>query len=524
MADGSVTERSPMKTTRNVDLDKFRLRSFIAKLIAIGEMEVHEEAVSLADLSATIESSSKAKYFKRVGAEQYEMVSAVSGSRARLAAAFGTDERNVIHEYMRRMNDPQPVIEVPSSDAPVHQVVLKGDDIDLTKLPFHLQHELDGAPYISSGIDYTVDPATGRTNVGCRRLMFRDRRTMRANLSQPSDLKKSYLACVERGETLPASFAIGSHPLDYLAAGLRLPGDEFGLVATLRGEPVPMVRGLTNGVLAPADAEMIIEGYFDELGYREHEGPYGEFYGFYGPVHMDPVFHVTAICMRKDVLHQTVFHSGGLLGWTESGNLGGLNAELQIWKVLRAAGIEPAAVLAVPASNGRQHVRVALRRGQPGQARYAISALHAIPRVKHVFIVDDDVDVFSDEQMEWAMSARFRASKDIVIATGYPGFYMDPCTDANGLVDKAGFDLTAPYGVPDTIETRRPRAPRFNGHKRFGSASEALRSGPMFFSQVMEALGSSDGREVALELNTLYEQGILTRLRDGEWALKDAGS
>jgi UbiD family decarboxylase len=506
---------------RNVDLDKFRLRSFVEKLIAIGEMEVHEEAVSLAELSAVIESSPKAKYFKRVGAEQYEMVAAVSGSRRRLAAAFGTDERNVIHEYMRRMNDPQPVVEVPSADAPVHQVVLKGDDIDLTRLPFHLQHELDGAPYISSGIDYTVDPATGRSNVGCRRLMFRDRRTMRANLSQPSDLKKCYIACVERGEKLPASFAIGSHPLDYLAAGLRLPGDELGLVATLRGEPVPMVRGVTNALLAPADAEMIIEGYFDELGYREQEGPYGEFYGFYGPVHMDPVFHVTAITMRSDVLHQTVFHSGTHLSWTESGNLGGLNAELQIWKALRAAGIEPTAVLAVPASNGRQHVRLALRRGQPGQARLAISALHAIPRVKHVFVVDDDVDVFSDEQMEWAMSARFRAANDIVVSTGHPAFYMDPSTDAKGTMDKAGFDLTARYDIPDTIETRRPRAPRFNGQRRFSSAKDALASGPMFFHQIMEALGSTDGREVALELHALHEQGVLKRLRDGEWALKE---
>ena len=508
-------------SARNVDLDKFRLRSFVEKLIAIGEMEVHEEAVSLADLSAAIESSPKAKYFKRVGAEQYEMVAAVSGSRRRLATAFGTDERNVIHEYMRRMNDPQPVLEVPSAEAPVHQVVLEGDAIDLSKLPFHLQHEFDGAPYISSGIDYSVDPATGRTNVGCRRLMFRDRHTMRANLSQPSDLKNCYIGCVERGQTLPVSFAIGSHPLDYLAATCKMPVDELGLVATLRGEPVPMVRGRTNGVLAPADAEMIIEGYFDELGYREQEGPYGEFYGFYGPVHMDPVFHVTAITMRKDMLHQTVFHSGGHLSWTDSGNLGGLNAELQIWKVLRAAGIEPAAVLGVAGTNGRQHVRVALRRGRRGEARHAISALHAIPRVKHVFIVDDDVDVFSDEQMEWAMSTRFRAGTDIVMATGYPGFYMDPTRNANGLVDKVGFDLTAPYGIPDTVETRRPHAPRFNGQRRCETAREALASGPMFFSQIMEALGSKDGREVALELHAMHEQGLLRRLSDGEWALKE---
>ena len=138
-----------------------------------------------------------------------------------------------------------------------------------------------------------------------------------------------------------------------------------------------------------------------------------------------------------------------------------------------------------------------------------------------MFVVDDDVDVFSDEQMEWAMSTRFRAASDIVIASGHPAFYMDPSADENGMVDKAGFDLTARYGVPDTIETRRPRAPRFNGQRRCDSAREALRSGPMYFYQVMEALGSTDGREVALELNALQEQGLLTRLPNGEWALKE---
>jgi hypothetical protein len=81
--------------------------------------------------------------------------------------------------------------------------------------------------------------------------------------------------------------------------------------------------------------------------------------------------------------------------------------------------------------------------------------------------------------------------------------------------------LTAPYGIPDTIETRRPRAPRFNGQRRCESAGEALKSGPMFFYQIMEALGGKDGREVALELHALHEQGLVTRLRDGEWELRD---
>jgi len=182
-----------------IDFDKFRLRRFVEKLIEAGEVALHDDPVSLADLSARVDETSKASWFRQVGQEKFEMIAAVSGSRKRLAMAFGVEESELIGEYTRRMANPQKVVEVASADAPVHQVVITGDDIDLMKLPFHLQHEYDGAPYISSGIDYTVDPATGRTNVGCRRLMFRSKNTMRANLSQPADVKRVYLACVERG-------------------------------------------------------------------------------------------------------------------------------------------------------------------------------------------------------------------------------------------------------------------------------------------------------------------------------------
>jgi 2,5-furandicarboxylate decarboxylase 1 len=515
----------PIRPGVEIDLEKFRLRNFVRKLTEIGEIEVHDEPVTLADLSAVIESTPKATHFKRVGAEQYEMVAAVSGSRKRLAAALGVGEREIAHEFMRRMGNLQPVVEVSSRHAPVHQLVRTGDDVDLTRLPFHVQHEFDGGPYISSGIDFCADPATGKTNVGCRRLMLRGRRELRSNLTDASDLKNIYLGCLKRSERLPVSFAIGSHPLDYLAATSKVPIDEFGLVATLRGEPVPMVRGITNGVLAPADAEIIIEGYFDELGYRELEGPYGEFYGFYGPVHIDPVFHATAITMRKDALHQTVLHSGRFLSRTDSGNLASLHTEVAIWRALRAVRIEPAAVYVVPASNGRPHVRVALRQTAAGQARAAISALFALIQVKHVFVVDDDVDVFSSEEMEWAMASRFRSDRDLVLASGLPGFYADPSADAARTVAKIGFDLTRPVGEPDKIENRRAFARRI-GHAppRHQTVRQALESGPMYFAQIMDAMGSSDGREVALALDELREEGILARLDDGEWTLKTEGT
>jgi UbiD family decarboxylase len=506
-------------TASDPDFERFRLRRLVADLARLGEVEVHEEPVALADLSAIIEASGKAVLFRKAGPEQLELVAGVMGSRRRLAIALGVEESGSLREYQRRMADPQTHFEVPSSDAPVHEVILTGDEIDLTKLPFHLQHDLDGGPYISSAMDFSVDPATGKRNVGCRRLMLRGRKHLTSNLTQRSDLKLTYLACVERGERLPVSFAVGSHPTAFLAATLRLPGDEFDLVATMRGAPLPMVRGVTNGVPAPADAEMIIEGYFDELGYRELDGPYGEFWGFYGGAHIDPVFHVTAIAMRRDVLHQSVLHGGRNMARMEMTPTGALNTEAAVWRSLRAAGIEPAAVRAVDAVSVGQHIRVALESAVPGQARAVISVLFAMPGMKHVVVVDSDIDVRSDADVQWALSTRFRPDRDLVVVDGFPAYYSDPTADGKTLA-KVGFDATSgPVG--DSIEEWRPLPPGVSREKSAGSVREALRERPLYFREIMDALGSDDGREIVLELDELREEGVLERGHNGQWQLND---
>src|SRR5438309_223335 len=117
------------------------------------------------------------------------------------------------------------------------------------KLPFHPQHAHDGSCYLSSAIDYTVDPANRRRNVGCRRLSLRNRYEAGTNVTAPSDLKRIYTACVARGEKLPVTFTVGGHPLDFVAATTRQPGDELALVANFRGEPAPVVKSLTNDIL-----------------------------------------------------------------------------------------------------------------------------------------------------------------------------------------------------------------------------------------------------------------------------------
>src|ERR1700747_2819833 len=174
-------------STPDLDVERFRLRRLGDELTERGDVEVHDDPVALADLSSVIEASGKAVLFRKAGPEQAELVAGTMGARRRVGIALGVEEKDTVREYERRLASPQRHFEVPSSDAPVHQVVLTGDDIDLTKLPFYLQHDLDGGPYISSAIDFSVDPASGRHNVGCRRLILRGRKHLRTQLPGASD-------------------------------------------------------------------------------------------------------------------------------------------------------------------------------------------------------------------------------------------------------------------------------------------------------------------------------------------------
>ena len=510
----------------DIDTDKFRLRRFIEKLDSLGEVTTIEEPVDLADLAAQIEDNEKAVLFKSVGPEKFELVANVNGSRSRLATAFEVDEADVITEFQRRLDTPQPIVDVAKGDAPVQKIIIEEDDVDLTKLPFYIHHEFDGSTYLSSGIDYAIDPETGTTNVGCRRLSLRDAKTTGTNVTAPSDLKRIYQGCVARGEKLPISFAVGSHPIDFMAAGMRIPADEISLVSTLRGEPLPLVKCLTNDIRIPADAEMIIEGYFDERGYVEPDGPFGEYVGFYGPMHMDPVFHVTAITMREDMLHQSLLHgSGHHIHRAESVQLLTIRQEAQIFKTLRMMGVQVIDVYVPPGSAEGQNVRISIKQMRPGQARNCIAAVFgAVFGAKHVFITDEDVNIRDEHSFEWAFVSRFQADRDMVIFEGMMGMPMDPSLDSKDIIGtKAGFDLTLPLQSRGKLSMRVASAPKLEGAARYQTVPQALEeNAPMFFSEIVDALGSRDGREIAVQLDELRADGKLMRNADGQYLLGQA--
>jgi UbiD family decarboxylase len=502
-----------------LDFDRFRLRSFLTALAQDGEVERRAHPVALSDVAGILGASDKAVWFDQAGPERAPLAGNVLASRARLARAFGVAPRDLLAEILKRLDNTPEIIEVPGSQAPVQQVVATGDDVDLTKLPVHLQHGLDGGPYISAALDFTRDQATGFTNVGLRRLMLRGRRETGIDLVAHSDLRAIFLACIERNEPLPISFVVGGHPIDYFTGAMRLRLDELGLIASLRGAPLPVVKCVTNDLRVPADAEMVIEGYIDAKGYTEAEGPYGEFLGYYGGVKINPVFHATAITRRRDAVFQTISISGHSLHLTDTAHINALRTEILIWRILGSAVREPVAVYASPATGGTSSVRIAIRQRVPGEARNAIAAAFAsTANIKTVYVVDPDVDIFSYEQMEWALGTRFQAHRDLVVSTDFRTSPLDPSLAGARTSSKIGYDLTLPIGTAG-LEMTVPQPPRYQG-RRFPSVQAALEDGPKFFEELMAAAASNDGREIVCALDDLRRRGALGRNeKDGRYML-----
>jgi UbiD family decarboxylase len=502
-----------------VDCERYRLRRFVDALQQSGELRVVPGPVDLAEVAPALEGSDAAVLFRQAGPERAQLVGNVMGSRARIARAFGVAPEALLAEVLRRVKLAPGVVEVPREQAPVQEVVLTGADADLTGLAANFQHGMDGAPYISAAIDFVLDPASGWTNVGVRRLMLRGRTEAGVDLNAPSDLRAIYEAAAKLGRPLPVAFVVGAHPVDYVAATLRLPVDELGLVASLRAAPLPVVKCVTSDIRVPADAEWVLEGFLDARGHAEPEGPYGEFLGYYGALKMNPVFHLAAITRRQDALFQTATIGGRLLGRTDTAQLNGLRTEVMAWRALETAVREPLAVHATPSSGGMFNLRVALRSRVPGEARNAIAAAFAsLANVKHVFVVDPDVDVFSDAQMDWALATRFQADRDLVVQSGFRALPLDPSLEGARTGAKAGFDCTLPFGQARSIEHRIPEPPRFEG-RRYASVEAALADGAKRFEELMAATGSRDGREIVVALEALRTAGRLSRDAEGRYVL-----
>ena len=337
---------------------------------------------------------------------QIGLMTGIVGSRARMGAALDCHHRDIGKAFLKRISERKPPVMV--NTGPVRDIILTGDDVDLTALPVPLISDLDGGPYITSGIGISRDPEYGR-NAGAYRLMIRTRRETSVDLVGASDLKLFYDRAFRQGRGLPFAVAIGTHPSIMMAAAHMAPSgvDEFELAGGLAGAPIELVKCETVDLEVPADAEIVLEGELLPTGWTKDEGRFGDFTGFVGPIKWNPIFRVNAITHRRDPVFYSL-HMPDEVDYLVAPPLEG-----SAWQALATAGIVGKAVYAPAPSGCNFHLYAAIRK-RTGEGKNAVLALMSLKRVKHVVVTDDDIDIFDPAQLERALAYRVQPARDII--------------------------------------------------------------------------------------------------------------
>lgn len=382
--------------------------------------------------------------FENVEGFDQPVVTNVAGNRRLLAAGMGVAPDDLPLAYRERCQNYKPVELV--GDAPWQDVVLEGDDVDLTRLPIPLHFQVDAAPYITAGQITARDPETGVDTVGFHRLMLKGKNRLGLSLHSRRRMYEFHRRAEARGEALPATITLGTHPIHYMGSmayhfppGVR----KYEIIGALFGEPYRVARSGTADIEVPAGAEIVIEGEI-LADTREPEGPFGEFTGYASYRSTENVFVAKRIQMRSDA----IFHS------VASGTAGdhilvsSISREAEILNALRRNLPNVLSVHVPLCTVGALMAIVSIKKTAEGQPKQAImAALGTEFYVKTVIVVDEDVDIFDLSDVMWAVMTRTRADRDITFIHGAMGAILDPTSDPEDhTLTKVGIDATKPTG------------------------------------------------------------------------------
>lgn len=380
----------------------------------------------------------------------FPLVGGVYNSRAKALIAFGCDESAAYDKIITGLGNRIPPTYV--TDAPVHQNVVLGDDVDLAMLPVPKYSPDDGGPYITSGLVVSHDPETGIPDIGHYRCEILDRKTMSMMAAPGHRFAKNMAKAQRLGHgTFRGALVIGVDPMIAYACPIQTTDDtdDWEVVGGLRGEGVELVKCVTNEVAVPAHAEVVIEF---EVDFTEtvSEGPLGEYTGYYTPASAKPVVRPTAVTHRDGAYFQALLTGRPT---TENHILKLLPFEASFTHLMRQQFPTIERVSIPPSGGVFFRVVIAMRPRYAGEARSAIlAAMGSNMRPKTVIVVDPDVDVHNSEEVEWAMAFRTQPARDVIIVDGLPGGALDPTADESLPPDQRtgsalGVDATYPYGT-----------------------------------------------------------------------------
>jgi 2,5-furandicarboxylate decarboxylase 1 len=429
------------------------LRDWLDHLAARGRLAVLKPNVGLKfEVAAYAKrlDGLRATVFPEPDGHPIPVVSGLVSDRGWMAEAMGVEPSEMLTRFQDAAENPVPWQEV--SSAPAQEVVHRQgkDQLDLAKiLPLPTHNEHDGGPYIAAGIMIVRNPKSGRQNVSIHRCQLTGPNRLGV-LVLPRHTFVFQRMAEEAGQPLDAAIVVGVDPLTLLASQAIVPldHDELEIAGALQQRPLPVVKCIASDIRVPAEAEIVIEGRFLP-NVREPEGPFGEFPQYYGERALREVMEIVAVTHRKDAIFHTIV-GGGL----EHQLLGAIPKEATLLTHLRRNFPNVLDVHLSPGGVMRFHLCVKIRKTQEGQGKNVIlGAFAGYFDLKHVIVVDEDVDIHNPTEVEWAVATRFQADRDLVIVPESQGSKLDP-SNRDGVGAKMGLDATKPFQAPEMIFKR----------------------------------------------------------------------
>ncbi|GGL68737.1 menaquinone biosynthesis decarboxylase [Deinococcus aerolatus] len=446
------------------DIQSFmRLLEDRGELLRVSAPVSHDlEITEIAD--RLVKSGGPAVLFENVRGSEFPVVIGLMGTRERTALALGVSDLDDLAAKVRalidlggggsklgllsnvtKLGDAMNLPPKRVRTGPVQEVVWRGDEVDLSRIPILKCWPLDGGPFVTLPLVITKDPETGERNMGMYRMQVMGRNTTGMHWQRHKTGTKHLEKAKKLGQRLEVAVAIGGDPALIYASTAPLPPipglDEFALAGYLRGQRYPVTKGLTVDLDVPANAEFILEGYVDPSEDWVMEGPFGDHTGFYTLPDLYPLFHVTAVTMRRQPVYPAT-----IVGRPPMEDAYLIEASERLFL--------PAAQLILPeivdyhmppAGVAHNLVFVSIRKGYPGQAYKVANGMFGLGQMmfaKVIVVVDEGVPVSDFEAVWREVAARAVPGRDTLTTRG-PTDVLDHSSRGWGYGGKLIIDATA---------------------------------------------------------------------------------
>ncbi len=435
------------------------------------------EITQITDVMCKSPGGGKAILFENVVESPFPVLTNAFGSERRICMALGVPDLDTLAARVRRFIEMEPPKSLKEAirllplgmdllrffprktrRAPCQEVVLKGPDVDLSRLPVLKCWPQDGGPFVTLPVVFTKSLASGKRNAGMYRLQIYDRNTTGMHWHIHKDGSHYFQEYKKAGKRMPVAVAIGTDPATTYAATAPLPRgvDEMILSGFIRRAPVPMVRAVTVDLEVPAEAEFILEGYVDPHELRL-EGPFGDHTGYYSLEDHYPVFHVTAITHRKHPVYPAT-----IVGRPPMEDCYLAKATERLFLPLLQAVLPEIKDYWLPWEGVFHNITViGLEKEYPGHARKVMSALWGQGKMsfcKALAVVDADVDLKHPRRVLETILDTLDLQRDIYVTEGILDV-LDHSAPEPLFGGKIGLDATRRVAPEPERPAERPAGP-----------------------------------------------------------------